>query len=79
MKAQFSEAAKRLADEKVGALGAVDATAHENLTREFGIKGFPTLKYFNNGVLKGDYNGKRTVVDIYNFVKNDGANSKDEL
>lgn len=80
MKPQYSEAAKRVAADKVGAIGAVDATVHENLAREFNIKGFPTLKYFKNGSFKSDYNGKRTVDDIYNFVKNDGASSgKDEL
>lgn len=81
MKPQFSEAAKRLAFDKAGAIGAVDATAYEALAREFNIKGFPTLKYFKNGVLYGDYNGKRTADDFYNFVKNDGISGagKDEL
>lgn len=80
MKPQFSEAAKRLAADKAGAIGAVDGTLHEDLTREFNIKGYPTLKYFKNGSLKTDYNGKRTADDIYNFVKNDAAGSgKDEL
>lgn len=80
MKPQFSEAAKRLANDRAGAIGAVDATVHESLAREFNIKGFPTLKYFKNGSIKTDYNGKRTAEDIYKFVKNDEIDSgKDEL
>lgn len=80
MKPQFSEAAKRLAADKAGSIGAVDGTVHENLAREFNIKGFPTLKYFKNGSLKTDYYGKRTADDIYDFVKNDALDSgKDEL
>lgn len=68
-----------MAEEKSGSIGAVDATVHENLAREFNIKGFPTLKYFKNGSFKSDYNGKRTAEDIYKFVKSDGSSSKDEL
>lgn len=80
MKPQYSEAAKRLAIDKAGLIGAVDATVHESLAREFNIKGFPTLKYFRNGSFKTDYNGKRTADAIYNFVKSDGVDSgKDEL
>lgn len=80
MKPQYSEAAKRLVNDKAGSIGAVDATVHENLAREFNIKGFPTLKYFQDGSFKTDYNGKRTVDDIYKFVKNGGVGSdKDEL
>lgn len=82
MKPQFSEAAKRLAEEKVGLLGAVDSTANEELAREYNIKGFPTLKFFAKGAFQSDYDGKRTVEDIYRFVKSGGKpseNGKDEL
>lgn len=82
MKPQFSEAAKRLADEKAGLLGAVDSTASEELTREYSIKGFPTLKFFVKGAFQSDYDGKRTAEDIYQFVKGGGkpsGNGKDEL
>lgn len=80
MKPQYSEAAKRVANDKIGLLAAVDATVSEALARKFSIQGFPTLKFFENGVFKKDYEGKRTPDDLYNFVKNGGkGSSKDEL
>lgn len=78
MKGTFSEAAKRLVDDKAGVVAALDSTINTATSEKFSIKGFPTLKYFENGVLKGDYNGKRTSDDIYNFVKSNGQ-LKDEL
>lgn len=79
MKPQFSEAAKKLAADKTGLLGAVDATVNEALSQKYNIKGFPTLKLFVKGAYTADYDGKRTVKDIYEFVKNSGASKKDEL
>lgn len=76
MKPQFSEAAKRVANEKLGLLAAVDSTVNEALSRKFSIQGFPTIKYFENGVFKADYEGKRTADDLYGFVKNGGAGGK---
>lgn len=79
LKPQFSEAAQRVARDKVGALGVIDATVHEKLAQEYDIKGFPTLKLFEKGSFKVDYNGKRTVDDIYKFMKSNSIKSKDEL
>lgn len=78
MKPQFSEAAKKLADEGSGLLAAIESSTSPNLFAKYGIKGFPTLKYFENGVYVKDYSGKRTAEDIYNFVKHNGS-GKDEL
>ncbi|KJH43805.1 protein disulfide-isomerase domain protein [Dictyocaulus viviparus] len=55
-------------------LGALDATVHTIMASKFGIRGFPTIKYFapnsdaNDAV---DYDGGRTTSDIVNW-----ANSK---
>lgn len=65
--------------DKIGTLGIVDATIHEQLAQKFQIKGFPTLKLFQNGKLKTDYNGQRTVDDIYRFMKSNAVKNKDEL
>lgn len=78
MKPQFSEAAEKLVKEKAGLLAAVESSTSSALFSKYDIKGFPTLKYFENGVYVKDYNGKRTTDDFYNFVKNAG-NVKDEL
>lgn len=81
MKPQYSEASQRIARDKVGSLGIVDATVHEKLAQEFQIKSFPTLKLFQNGRLKTEFNGQRTVDDFYKFMKSNAPvpKKKDEL
>ena len=44
-------------------LAKVDATENKDLAQKFGVKGYPTLKYFKNGVA-GDYTGGRTAETI---------------
>lgn len=60
-------------------LGAVDATFQEQLAQKYEINGFPTLKLFKNGIYKADYEGKRTVDDLYQFMKKNASPIKDEL
>lgn len=79
MKGDFSLAAERLAKDDNGAvIAAVDATVHRKLSERFDVGGFPTIKYFENGIFKSDYNGKRSSDDIYGYVKS-GGTTKDEL
>lgn len=78
-KAPFSEVAQRVAKEKIGLLGAVDATVQESLAQKYEIGGFPTLKLFKNGIFNADYDGKRTVEDLYQFMKKQATPNKDEL
>lgn len=47
-------------------LGAVDATIHQGLAQQYGVQGYPTIKYFPSGK-KGsaeEYDGGRTADDI---------------
>ena len=47
-------------------LGAVDATVYQELANQYGVRGYPTIKYFPAG-LKGqaeEYDGGRTADDI---------------
>ena len=37
----------------------VDATEEAELGTKFGVQGYPTLKWFVDGELSGDYNGGR--------------------
>lgn len=37
----------------------VDATVESELGTQFGVKGYPTLKWFVDGVEASDYNGGR--------------------
>ncbi len=51
-------------------LGAVDATVHQSLAQQYGVQGYPTIKYFPSGVKKGpeEYDGGRTSEDIVNWA-----------
>lgn len=68
-----------MSKDQIGALGIVDATVQEKIAQEFNIKGYPTIKLFQKGSFKSDYNGKRTVDDIYKFMKANAIKNKDEL
>ncbi|XP_015109485.1 protein disulfide-isomerase A6 homolog [Diachasma alloeum] len=53
-------------------LGALDATVHQEKAREYGIKGYPTIKYFARGAKDSDsaaeYDGGRTAGDIVSWA-----------
>jgi protein disulfide isomerase len=55
-------------------LAKIDATVEENLAKEFGIRGFPSLKLFKNGKFHQDYNGGRTLNDIISFMEKKSGN-----
>jgi protein disulfide-isomerase-like protein len=52
-----------------GMLAAVDATKERDVSNRYGIKGYPTLKYFVNGELKFDVKYRETD-SIVKFMKN---------
>lgn len=79
MKAAYSKAAESVAADKIGVLGALDATVHPNIAQKYGVTGYPTLKYFEFGALRQDYDGKRTAEDLYAFMAAAGTAQKDEL
>jgi protein disulfide-isomerase A6 len=50
-------------------IAAVDATANEQLAQEFGVQGFPTIKYFPKGSTTAqDYDGGRSADTIVDWV-----------
>lgn len=53
-------------------LGALDATVHTTKANQYGIQGFPTIKYFPAGAKTAssaeDYDGGRTASDIVNWA-----------
>lgn len=53
-------------------LGALDATAHPTKAQEYGVQGYPTIKFFPGGVKSrsdaANYEGGRTAGDIVNWA-----------
>jgi protein disulfide-isomerase A1 len=65
---EYAKAAKKLKENNPPySLAKVDATENKNLAEEFGIRGFPTLFFFKNGV-KQEYTGGRTENEIVNWI-----------
>lgn len=65
----LEQAATTLKDNKsVAAIAAVDCTKETLLATRFEIKGYPTIKYFQNGEYLEDYIGKRTKDDFLQYL-----------
>lgn len=71
---EYAQAAKTLKendDTKRIRLAKVDATVESKLAEKYGVRGYPTLKFFNTK-LEGepsDYQGGRQAADIVNWLK----------
>ena len=67
---EWAKAAKELKG-KVK-LGALDATAHQSKAAEYGVRGYPTIKFFPGGRKSSsdvqDYDGGRTASDIVSWA-----------
>jgi len=66
----YKAAAAQLGDKVV--LATLDATVHTTKSSEFGVRGFPTIKYFPAGSSSPsdaiEYDGGRTTNDIVNWA-----------
>jgi protein disulfide-isomerase A1 len=68
MAAGYSKLAKRMKTEDNGIpIAKVDATVENSLAEQFGVKGFPTLKFFIDGQ-PIDYSGAREEDAIYSWI-----------
>lgn len=63
------EAAKELGDK--GVIAEVDCTVEKDLCDKFGVKGYPTIKYFSNGK-SSDYTKGRSQKEFVNFILDQG-------
>lgn len=53
-------------------LGAVDATVHQSVAQKYGVRGYPTIKYFgpDSKSSPSDFDGGRTASDIVQWALN---------
>jgi protein disulfide-isomerase-like protein len=73
---EFEKAATTLKEKgSKGVLASVDATVEKEAAGKNEIRGYPTLKVFENGVFLEKYSGKRTAEDIVEYMleKSGGA------
>ncbi|KAF0311214.1 Protein disulfide-isomerase A6 [Amphibalanus amphitrite] len=69
-------AAKDMVNARIGGkvkLGALDATAHQAKASEYGVRGYPTIKFFGAGSKSrgsaDEYDGGRTADDIVRWAE----------
>jgi len=75
----YDAAAKQLAESGSAIkLATVDATIEKDLAQKFEVKGYPTLKFFNDGVAI-DYSGGRSKDEIIQWLKKKTGPPADEL
>jgi len=65
---EYATAAQALEDNEETFLAKVDATEETKVASEFGVSGYPTLKFFKNGEAS-EYNGGRTAPEIIAWLE----------
>nr|XP_040232227.2 protein disulfide-isomerase A5 [Anopheles coluzzii] len=70
MKPEYEKAAEIMKAKNIpGVLAALDATKEASVGQQYGVKGYPTVKYFSNGEFKFDVN-VREADKIVKFMEN---------
>jgi len=67
---EYAKAAKALADLEGVALAKIDATVHSEVAKKYGVRGYPTLKWFKKDPENAlEYGGGRKEAEIVSWVK----------
>merc|ERR1712036_107672 len=67
---EYAKAAKALADLEGGALAKIDATVHSEVAKKYGVRGYPTLKWFKKDPENAlEYGGGRKEAEIVSWIK----------
>lgn len=66
---EFENAASEFQDDETIFLAKVDATVEPDLAERFEVRGYPTIKFFKDGVLSTDYAAGRTSAEIVTWLK----------
>jgi len=69
MKPAWDQLGDAFKDSKTVLIGDVDCTVHQGLCGEYGVKGYPTIKYFADGDWQ-DYSGGRDFDTLKEFADN---------
>ncbi|KAK7200753.1 Thioredoxin/Thioredoxin-like domain/Thioredoxin-like [Novymonas esmeraldas] len=79
---QFHPEFERFAESVKGTIrvGAIDADKNSNIGQQFGVRGFPTIKYWKSGgksvATPLDYQGQRTAAALQSLMVGDISSSK---
>jgi len=66
---EYAKAAKALADKENIALAKIDATVHGDLAKKYGVRGYPTLKWFKKDPETAlEYGGGRKEPEISSWI-----------
>merc|ERR1712076_289765 len=67
---EYAKAAKALADLEGVALAKIDATIHSEVAKKYGVRGYPTLKWFKKDPENAlEYGGGRKEAEIVSWIK----------
>jgi len=84
MKPDWEKLGDNFADSKTVIIGDVDCTVEKDLCSKYGVRGYPTIKYFTSGspAEGDDYQGGRSFDELKTFAENNlgpscGPDNKD--